>query len=442
MSELTFLEQFAAKYAWDQAPAKRRFRYRKRVNRGMEEEHRLALTLGGVIDRALDDDEGLQSSDYSTYQIFEKGDLVFKLIDLENIRTSRVGYVPRRGIMSPAYIRLESANSQTFTRYYYWLFYGVYLNNIFNGMGGGVRQNLTPTDLLEFPIPLPELETQKAIASFLDKETERIDKLIQRKKNLMAALKAKISDYADLAVTGAIDPDRETKPTEIPWAKSIPKSWATKRAKYLFEEMGRPVLPEDEVITAFRDGQVCLRSRRRTEGYTFAELEVGYQHICKGDLVIHTMDAFAGAIGVSEDEGKATGEYAVCLPRNADINTDYYAHLLRCMARRNYIFVLCPSVRERAPRFRFVRFAPVLLPVPPREEQDAIVQRIERTTAGLKAVELKTGESVKKLEDFRTALITAAVTGQIDVETWGKSGQTDRRLDQIEEDMALREARA
>lgn len=59
MSELTFLEQFANKYAWSQAPAKRRFRFRKQVNRGMEEKHRLALTLGGVIDRALDDDEGL-----------------------------------------------------------------------------------------------------------------------------------------------------------------------------------------------------------------------------------------------------------------------------------------------------------------------------------------------------------------------------------------------
>ena len=119
----------------------------------MLEEHRLALTLGGVVDRALDDVEGLQSSDYSTYQIFETDDLAFKLIDLENIKTSRVGHVPRRGIMSPVYIRLSALKKHTYSRYYYWFFYGAYLNNIFNGMGGGVRQNLTPTDLLEFPDP-------------------------------------------------------------------------------------------------------------------------------------------------------------------------------------------------------------------------------------------------------------------------------------------------
>ena len=108
--------------------------------------------------------------------------------------------------------------------------------------------------------------------------------------------------------------------------------------------MSRPVRQDDEVITAFRDGQVCLRKKRRSEGYTFAELEVGYQHICEGDLVIHTMDAFAGAIGVSEDDGKSTGEYAVCEPISGEANPWYYAYLLRCMARRNYIFVLCPSV--------------------------------------------------------------------------------------------------
>jgi type I restriction enzyme S subunit len=195
----------------------------------------------------------------------------------------------------------------------------------------------------------------------------------------------------------------------------IPKDWGTKRAKYLFQEMNRPVEPGDDTITAFRDGQVCLRSKRRTDGYTFAELEVGYQHICKGDLVIHTMDAFAGAIGISEDDGKATGEYAVCSPRSDDVNSEYYAFLLRCMARRQYIFILCPSVRERAPRFRFFRFAPVLLPFPPRSEQDQIVERIKKSSARLKSLITKTEQSIALLKEKRAALITAAVTGKIDV---------------------------
>ena len=211
MNALTFLEQFASNYSWDSAPAKRRFRNIKQINKGMQEDHRLALTLGGVIDRSLDDVEGLQASDYETYQIFEKDDLVFKLIDLENIRTSRVGHVPRRGIMSPAYIRLSSISDKVVPRYYYWLFYAVYLNNIFNGMGGGVRQNLTPADLLEFPIPLTPEGVQQEIADFLDKETARIDSLIKKQESAINLLREYKAALITAAVTGQIDVESASK---------------------------------------------------------------------------------------------------------------------------------------------------------------------------------------------------------------------------------------
>ncbi len=201
----TFLEQFASKYRWMIAPAKRRFQYRKDINKGMRETHRMALTMRGVIDRSLDDLEGLQASDYSTYQIFEQGDIAFKLIDLENIKTSRVGLVPRRGIMSSAYIRLMPTSPDADSRFYSWFFFAVYLNNIFNGMGGGVRQNLTPTDLLEFPIPIPDLPTQRAIADFLDRETTRIDKIIERTRISIDRLKEYRSALITAAVTGQIN---------------------------------------------------------------------------------------------------------------------------------------------------------------------------------------------------------------------------------------------
>ncbi len=415
MSRRDFLEDFVGTSLWSVVPAKRRFRYRKDSNAGMKESHRLALTMGGVIDRSLDDTDGLQSSDYGSYQIFEKGDLAFKLIDLQNIKTSRVGLVPRRGIMSPAYIRLTPTSDGVYPEFFYWYFYAAYLGNIFNGLGGGIRQNLSQTELLEFPVPDIPTEDQTAIARFLDRETGRIDGLIEKKSRFIALLKEKILGFSDSCVTGRDNSQRGLKDVDIPWAPRIPEGWTVRKGKHLFEEMARPVGPDDEIITAFRDGQVCLRSKRRTEGYTFAEKEVGYQRILKGDLVIHTMDAFAGAIGVSEDDGKATGEYAVCKPRSDEAVPEYYAYLLRCMARRNYIYVLCPSVRERAPRFRFVRFAPVKLPVPPREEQLEIVDRIESATARMKNLISLTERSIDLLREKRAALITAAVTGKIDV---------------------------
>jgi type I restriction enzyme S subunit len=82
------------------------------------------------------------------------------------------------------------------------------------------------------------------------------------------------------------------------------------------------------------------------------------------------------------------------------------------------------------------------MPVPPPDEQEAIADFLNQETAKFDRLRSKTNESIDRLVEFRDALITAAVTGQIDIASWGKSDQTDRRLDQIEEDMALREARA
>ena len=134
-------------------------------------------------------------------------------------------------------------------------------------------------------------------------------------------------------------------------------------------------------------------------------MEVGYQSVRKGDLVIHSMDAFAGAIGVSDSDGKCTGEYVVCEPLRDDVNNHYYGILLRVMALEKYILAICPSVRERAPRFRFNTFKDVLLPVPPIKEQQEIVAYIDKETTGIDNMIKRIRHSIDLLKEYRTALI-------------------------------------
>ncbi len=89
------------------------------------------------------------------------------------------------------------------------------------------------------------------------------------------------------------------------------------------------------------------------------------------------MDAFAGAIGVSDSDGKCTPEYIVCKERKPSITLpEFYARLLREMARRKFIEVYCHAVRERAPRLRYSAFGELYLPVPPFIEQQQIVSYI------------------------------------------------------------------
>jgi type I restriction enzyme, S subunit len=91
--------------------------------------------------------------------------------------------------------------------------------------------------------------------------------------------------------------------SDIPWIEALPAGWKTQRLKTTFQLMARPVRDEDEIITAFRDGDVTLRNKRRQEEFTNALQEIGYQGIRVDDLVIHAMDAFAGAVGISDSDG-------------------------------------------------------------------------------------------------------------------------------------------
>lgn len=201
------------------------------------------------------------------------------------------------------------------------------------------------------------------------------------------------------------------KPSGIQWVEKIPSHWGAERAKWLFNRMERPVRPEDDVVTAFRDGQVTLRTNRRTEGFTNAIQEHGYQGIRKGDLVIHAMDAFAGAIGVSDSDGKSTPVYAACVPRGEyPINNNYYAYLLRYMAHSGYIESLSKGIRERSTDFRFAEFRELPLPIPDKDEQDRIVAFLDQKTAEIDAATVKKERLIELLNEQRSTQVNRAVT--------------------------------
>jgi type I restriction enzyme, S subunit len=161
------------------------------------------------------------------------------------------------------------------------------------------------------------------------------------------------------------------------WLKTIPEHWDSKRAKTMFEKVNRPVKDSDDTVTCFRDGVVTLRKNRRTTGFTESMKEIGYQGVRKGDLVIHQMDAFAGAIGVSDSNGKSTPVYSVCIPKSDIYSNYYYAYIVREMAKTGFIQSLYRGIRERSSDFRFDTFGKQYLPIPPRPEQDQIVKFLD-----------------------------------------------------------------
>ena len=203
------------------------------------------------------------------------------------------------------------------------------------------------------------------------------------------------------------------KTTNLPWLPNIPEHWSVVRAKNLFTRMNRPVSADDEVVTCFRDGEVTLRKKRRLEGFTESLQEIGYQGVRPGDLVIHQMDAFAGAIGVSDSKGKGTPVY-ICLQPKGSISNWYYAYLLRYMAKSGYIKALYRGIRERSSDFRWETMCKLDFPMPVIAEQEQIVRYLDAMTAKINKLIRAKKKQIALLQEQRQAIINRAVTRGLD----------------------------
>jgi len=418
MSRSDFLSDFASSTLWATVPAKRRFQCVKELNVGMREDHRLALTMNGVVDRSLDDAEGLQASDFEAYQIFEEGDLAFKLIDLENIKTSRVGLVPRRGIMSPAYIRLRPRNPDSiFTPFYYWFFYAAYKGNIFNGLGGGIRQSLSQTELLDFPVPEIDYPVQVKISHYLSREVERIDHLVARKIDFLKLLSEKSQATAAHAITGGISKRNDISDSAPAWLGEVPSNWKTVRIAELFREVVRPADTNLPVLAVSIHSGVSdreLEDEDRARMVNLSEDRTKYQRVQPGDLVYNMMRAWQGAFGTVTVDGLVSPAYVVAEPK-VEFRTKFIELQLRTASGAEEVRRYSKGIADFRQRLYWEHFRNLKVCLPPLEEQDEIIAHIEFEQARLSLLKTKTERSIELLREHRTALITAAVTGKIDV---------------------------
>jgi type I restriction enzyme, S subunit len=204
------------------------------------------------------------------------------------------------------------------------------------------------------------------------------------------------------------------KDSGVDWLGTVPEHWDSKRLKFLFDLVKREIREEDRIVTCFRDGAVTLRDNRRTDGFTNAVKEIGYQGIRVGDLVIHAMDAFAGAIGVSDSDGKSTPVYSVCTPVSPSVSSNYYARLLRNMAVAGFVSSLAKGIRERSTDFRWADAGEIFLPVPSETEQRKIVSFLDHETARIDALIEEQQRLIELLKEKRQAMISLAVTKGLD----------------------------
>lgn len=222
---------------WNCIDCKYIFKNEKKIVGPRENEYeRLALTLNGVVKRSKDDSTGLQTERFDSYQILLPCELVFKMLDLKNISTSRVGFSPYKGIVSPAYIILKTEKNNV-SKFFYYYFYNMWQRTIFNQMGNsGVRSSLTASDMLNLPVIVPDIHEQKNIANYLDKQCSEIDLLTADIEKQISVLEDYKKSVITEAVTKGLDPNVEMKDSGVEWIGKISTKAQIFRLKHLILE--------------------------------------------------------------------------------------------------------------------------------------------------------------------------------------------------------------
>lgn len=297
--------------------------------------------------------------------------------------------------------------------FFFWMIKEAMQNMNNDNKHGIFMQHVTLDVFNNFSVPLPPLSEQKRIATYLFQKISEADIMLDDTLSSITGYKKLKQAVIAQAVTKGLRGNRETKDSKIEWLGQIPKEWKCQKLKYTIFPQNRPVFSTDEIITCFRDGIVTLRKNRREDGFTVSFTEHGYQGVEIGDLVIHGMDAFAGAIGCSDSRGKTTPVVHVCTTTG---NNRFFMFFLRYMAYSNIFMDFSNGIRIRSSDFRnFTKLGIFNVLVPPIAEQNEIVDYLDAKCSEIDRLIAKKEQLVKELESYKKSLIYEVVTGKREV---------------------------
>jgi type I restriction enzyme S subunit len=259
----------------------------------------------------------------------------------------------------------------------------------------------------------PEVQTQHAIADFLDRETEKIDTLVAKKQRLIELLNEKRSALVERVALGGLRGRGAGKSLGIGRA-TVPSTWAVRRARYVMRERDeRSSDGAEDLLTVSHITGVTLRSEKQVSMFE-AESNEGYKVCRTGDLAVNTMWAFMGAAGVAPCNGIVSPSYNVYRflvqgePR-------YYDYLVRTSTYVSEFASRSKGIWRSRLRLYPAQLLDIALPVPPLREQEEIVRYLDKQTSAIDGLIEPCRRSIELLKERRSALVTAAVSGQIDV---------------------------
>ena len=413
---------------WQIAPLWTLFKRTKRT--GFWDEQLLSVYRDfGVIPKASrDDNNNKPSDDLSIYQLVNIGDLA---INKMKAWQGAVAISEHRGIVSPAYFIYESVHSES-SRFLHYLFRAPRYITGYLSISKGIRVNqwdLEPQYHSRMPVLLPSKEEQTAIATFLDRETGKIDALVAEQEKLLRLLAEKRQAIISHAVTKGLNPDAPMKDSGVAWLGEVPEHWgvcALRRVVVTIEQGWSPEChareAEENEWGVLKAG--CLNGGvfRPSENKALPpELspDINYEvHV--GDVLMSRASGSPELVGstalVSNTRsGLMLSDKIFRLRLQATMAPRYFVAALNSRALRVQIENALSGGNGMANNLPQSNLLSFLIPVPPNNEQDLIADFIEAEIGRLDNLKTESERAIALLKERRAALISAAVTGQIDV---------------------------
>jgi len=408
---------------WETNQTSAIFHEHKKKNTGLENTNLLSLSYGNIKRKDINTTEGLLPQSFETYNVIKKGDIVFRLTDLQNDKRSlRTGLCLEDGIITSAYVTLR-ANMDISPSFFHYLFHTYDLCKVFYGMGDGVRQGMNWDDVKKITVFSPKLEEQQRIAEFLDRKCGEIDEMIALQEEFIEELKAYKQSVITEAVTRGLNPNVKFKDSGIDWIGEIPQGWGVCRIKDVF------ILRTGTTPKGFEQG---IDSDSFVNWFTPSDVsemncEISYseRHLSKeliekegielspvGSLIFVGIGASAGKVGYALVQGYSNQQITMLIPKG-DV----------CVSKYNYYYMIADRKRIRdnaffttLPIINNSYLSDVMTLFPPLEEQQQIADYLDNKCTEIDSLIVIKQQKIEELKDYKKSIIYEYVTGKKEVE--------------------------
>ena len=375
----------------------------------------LSLTLNGVVERDINNPEGKFPSDFSTYQLVKRGNLVFCLFDVEETPRA-IGLSQIDGMITSAYTVIKVVNQNE--RFLAYLFISLDNGKNLSFLYRGLRKTISKEDLLNLKIPLPPLQEQKAIAEFLDKKCDKISQFIESKQKLITLLQEKKQALINEAVTKGLNPNIEFKNSNIEYLGEIPHHWEAVKVKYVATTNIGLVYDPSEITTNENIGYPVLRANNIQNGkidykdviYVAKKID-DKQLAISGDLLMCVRNGSENLLGKTakiENNNFSFGAFTAII--RSDFNNYLYWIFQTEMLKKSISSFIVSIGIGQISQDDIKNFK---IPLPPLEEQKAIANFLDKKCEKINSVIEKTKKQIELVKEYKNTLINEAVCGRI-----------------------------